>query len=166
LNSPTSLGPASQNATMECAESARLETQIAGAFPPIDGWGGPETILLVEDEALVRRVAAEVLESAGYTLLIAESASQALQACRNRFAPVDLLLADVVMPGMNGRDLAAEFASFYPQAKVMLMSGYPEQLAPGLPSTCGNTHLAKPFSVTVLLQRVRQLLDTKPHEPS
>jgi CheY-like chemotaxis protein len=87
----------------------------------------PETILLVEDEAFVRKVTAEVLESAGYRLVIAGDSREAL-AYRGHLAPVDLLLADVIMPGMSGRELAAELTSFYPSTRVLLMSGYAEQL--------------------------------------
>jgi len=119
---------------------------------------GPKTILLVEDEAFVRRLAAEVLESAGYILMIARSAAEALEACRRGSEPVDLLLADVVMPGMSGRELAAEFENFYPSAQVLLMSGYPEQLALCELSACAQKCLAKPFSVGLLLQRVREML--------
>jgi CheY-like chemotaxis protein len=118
----------------------------------------PETILLVEDEAFVRKVTAEVLESAGYRLVIARDAGEAL-AYRGRLAPPDLLLADVIMPGMSGRELAAELASFYPSTRVLLMSGYAEQLTdPELPS-CGREYLAKPFSICTLLSRVRGVLD-------
>jgi len=119
---------------------------------------GPKTILLVEDEAFVRRLAAEVLESAGYILMTARSAAEALEACRKGSEPVDLLLADVVMPGMSGRELAAECETFYPSAQILLMSGYPEQLALCELSACAQKFLAKPFSVGLLLQRVREML--------
>ncbi len=101
------------------------DTMAAVAFAGIrQCW--PQTILLVEDEAFVRKVTAEVLESAGYRLVIAESAEEAL-AYRGRPAP-DLLLADVVMPGMSGRELAAEFTCLYPSTRVLLMSGYAGEL--------------------------------------
>jgi len=118
---------------------------------------GPETILLVEDEAFVRKVTAEVLESAGYRLVIAADAGEAL-AYRGRLAP-DLLLADVIMPGMSGRVLAVELTSFYPSTRVLLMSGYAEQLADHKLPPCGREYLAKPFSVHTLLSRVREVLD-------
>jgi CheY-like chemotaxis protein len=123
-------------------------------------WCGPETILLVEDEEFVRKATAEVLESAGYRLVIANSAAEALEAHRRCVRPVDLLLADVVMPGMNGRELAAEFKNLCPHARVLLMSGHAEQIAgcerPPYPREC----LAKPFSTRVLLKKVREVLDT------
>jgi len=122
-------------------------------------WCGPETILLVEDEAFVRKATAEVLESAGYRLVTARSAGEAIEAYARCFRPVDLLLADVVMPGMNGHDLAAEFESLCPRARVLLMSGHEEQLARCEQSRYGKKCLAKPFSIDTLLRRVREVLD-------
>jgi len=123
-------------------------------------WCGPETILLVEDEAFVRKATAEVLESAGYRLVTASSAAEAFEAYARCFRPVDLLLADVVMPGMSGHDLAAEFGSRCPRARVLLMSGHAEQLARFERSHYGRMCLAKPFSIPTLLRRVREVLDT------
>jgi two-component system cell cycle sensor histidine kinase/response regulator CckA len=122
-------------------------------------WGGLETILLVEDEAFVRKVTAQVLESAGYSLVIAASAAEALQAYRGCSERVDLLLADVVMPGMSGRELASEFERTYPSVRVLLMSGYTDQLARCERPRRGQC-LAKPFSMGMLLLRVREALDT------
>jgi CheY-like chemotaxis protein len=116
---------------------------------------GPETILLVEDEAFVRKVTAEVLESAGYRLVVAAGAGEAL-AYRGRLAPPDLLLADVVMPGMSGRELAVELSRFYPSTRILLMSGFAEQLTD---PSYGGGYLAKPFSIRTLLSRVRAVLD-------
>jgi CheY-like chemotaxis protein len=118
----------------------------------------PETILLVEDEAFVRKVTAEVLESAGYRLVIAGDAGEAL-AYRGHLAPVDLLLADVIMPGMSGCELAAELTSVYPSTRVLLMSGYTGQLIDRELPSCGWERLAKPFSIHTLLSRVREVLD-------
>jgi CheY-like chemotaxis protein len=123
-------------------------------------WGVSETILLVEDEPFVRNVTAHVLESAGYRLVVAGSAAEALDAYRRRSGSFDLLLADVVMPGMSGRELATELESSYPQARVLLMSGYAEQLAFGESAPRRRKYLAKPFSVQTLLSRVREVLDT------
>ncbi len=123
---------------------------------------GPETILLVEDEAFVRQAAAEALESAGYRLLIAGSAAEALEAYPKRFRPVDLLLADVVMPGMSGHELAAKFKGLSPSTRILLMSGYAEQMAACQPSRYSKKWLAKPFSIHTLLREVREALDTNP----
>jgi CheY-like chemotaxis protein len=138
------------------------ETTLGAASIDAGSWGGPETILLVEDEGFVRKVTAEVLESAGYKLVIARSGAEALDAYRHLSKPVDLLLADIVMPGMSGRDLAAEFESVCPRARVLLMSGYAGQLARVQIAPYGKIYLAKPFSVQTLLKKVREALDTNP----
>jgi two-component system, cell cycle sensor histidine kinase and response regulator CckA len=119
----------------------------------------PKTILLVEDEAFVRSVTAEVLQSAGYSTVIAASATEALDTCRECGGQIDLLLTDVVMPGMSGRELATHFEKYCPNAQVLLMSGYAEQLPWWELSTSQRKCLAKPFSAGILLQRVRETLD-------
>lgn len=148
-------------------ETTIIETMPAATIPGAAfvepaPWGGPETILLVEDEGFVRKVTAAVLESAGYKLVIACSAAEALEAHRRLSTPIDLLLADVVMPGMSGCDLAAEFQSLRPRIRVLLMSGYTVQLAWCHLSPYAKTYLAKPFSVRVLLRKVREVLDANP----
>jgi CheY-like chemotaxis protein len=135
------------------------ETMTGVAFAEAGQWGGPETILLVEDEGFVREATAEVLESAGYRLVLARSAAEALEACRRYSGPLHLVLADVVMPGMSGRELATELESFYPHARVLLMSGYAEQLVGCELSPCCKGYMAKPFSIGELLRRVREVLD-------
>ena len=102
--------------------------------------------MLVEDEAFVRKVTAEVLESAGYRLVIAAERRGGVRGLPRSSAPVDLLLADVVMPGMSGRELAAELERFHPRTRVLLMSGYAEQLAWCESSPYRKLYLAKPFS--------------------
>jgi two-component system cell cycle sensor histidine kinase/response regulator CckA len=144
---------------------SRSRVRILNSCTAVDGaiqenesdWVGSETILLVEDEAFVRKVTAEVLASAGYKLVIAGSAAEAAAAyCRSE--AVDLLLADVVMPGRSGRELATEFTRLYPRGRVLLMSGYAEQLALSESSPAGKQYLAKPFTVPTLLRRVREAL--------
>jgi len=146
------------------SKTAISESIRGAAFVEAAHWDGPETILLVEDEAFVRAATAEVLESAGYRLVIAGSAAEALAAYRRCSWPVDLLLADIVMPGMSGRELAAALANLHPRTRVLLMSGYAEQLAWWGSSTCGKQFLAKPFSIPTLLRRVREVLD-RPGDP-
>jgi two-component system, cell cycle sensor histidine kinase and response regulator CckA len=145
-------------------ESMIDETMAGAAFAEADQGGGPETILLVEDEAFVRKVTAEVLESAGYKLLIAGTAAEAFMAYRRGSEAIDLLLADVAMPGMSGPELATEFESLCPRARVLLMSGHAEQFAWCELSRYGRKYLAKPFCIRTLLRRVREVLDTNPFD--
>ncbi|MGD1023907.1 MAG: response regulator [Candidatus Sulfotelmatobacter sp.] len=121
-----------------------------------------ETILLVEDEAFVRKATGEARESAGYRVLTAENAAQALQVLGEYAGPVNLLLADIVMPGSNGRELARDFSALCPQTRILLMSGYEEQLTSPERSLHRQEYLAKPFSIPMLLRRVREVLDRNP----
>jgi PAS domain S-box-containing protein len=116
-----------------------------------------ETVLLVEDEDVVRRLVKQVLEQSGYAVLEARDGAQALELGRDR--PVDLLLTDMVMPKLGGVEVAAALRKVRPELKVLYMSGYAEgALAPGAlgPAT---TLLEKPFSFATLTEKVRGLLD-------
>jgi two-component system cell cycle sensor histidine kinase/response regulator CckA len=146
----------------DIASVAAADALIPAAFSEEGRAGGAETILLVEDEEFVRKVTSEVLESAGYRLVSARCAAEALEAQRTCSEPVDLLLADLVLPGKSGHQLAHEFAGLCPHARILLMSGYEEQLALGGLSAHGRECLAKPFSTRSLLRRVRQALDKYP----
>ena len=125
---------------------------------------GKETILLVEDAPLVRKATAEALQSAGYTVLIAENATQALEIYRVSSNSVDLLLTDVVMSGIGGRELAQTLFFLRPHVRIVLMSGYAEQIALCSLSSFRTEYMAKPFSVLTLLRRVRHALDKNPPE--
>jgi two-component system cell cycle sensor histidine kinase/response regulator CckA len=139
---------------------------MTGAVPgAVEPWGAPQTILLVEDEAFVRKVAADVLDSAGYRVLIASSATEAFEIYARRSEAVDLLLCDVVLPGMSGPVLAVEFQRMCPRARILLMSGYAEELARCDRSCDSKKYLAKPFSIGTLLSRVREALDKSPAIP-
>lgn len=125
---------------------------------------GAEAILLVEDEAFVREVTGEVLRSAGYEVLIARNAAEAAGIYAGRHGDVELLLSDVVLPGENGRVLARRLRRENPELKVLLVTGYAEQMGlreeECLAEECLSEEcLAKPFSSEVLLRRVRQMLD-------
>jgi two-component system cell cycle sensor histidine kinase/response regulator CckA len=159
LNAGSGVGGNATIAETTITEATIRETMPGAALAAPGLSCGPETILLVEDEAFVRKATAEVLESAGYRLMTASSATEALEAYARCFRPVDLLLADVVMPGMNGHDLAAEFESLCPRVRVLLMSGHEEQLARCEQSRYSKKCLAKPFSIDTLLKRVREVLD-------
>ncbi len=138
------------------------ETMIGAVFADARPLGISETILLVEDEVFVREATMEVLESAGYHVVMAASATEALEAYRTCSGTVDLLLADVVMPGMSGRELAERFKTLCPGGRVLLMSGYADQLPLFKSSPHCNAYLGKPFSMTALLKGVREILDTNP----
>lgn len=119
---------------------------------------GYETVLLVEDEAPVRALAARVLISLGYTVLTACDGYDALTLADNR--PIDLLLTDVVMPRMGGKDLALELIQRYPHIGVLFMSGYTGRTVLGDGMTgIHYGYLQKPFSSISLAQKVRDVLD-------
>ncbi len=121
--------------------------------------GGTETILLVEDEPQVRAVVRRALERAGYAVLVAQDPDDALRLCEAR-QPIDLLLTDVVMPHMNGRELAERVRSRYPATKALFMSGYTDDaiLRHGV-LDAGVPFLQKPVTPALLARRVRETLD-------
>lgn len=121
---------------------------------------GTETILLVEDEAFVRKVTHEVLQSAGYGVVTAKNAVEAIEQ-RERLPEVDLLLTDVVLPGKNGRALASDLRSRQPSLPVLFVTGYPLQLAEIEAAEPAAACLPKPFSAATLLRKVRQMLNSK-----
>jgi len=124
---------------------------------------GQETILLVEDETNLRRLARQYLETQGYKILEAEDGAAALQIVAGHQGAIDLLLTDVIMPGMNGRELAAHVSKLLPDVRVLYMSGYTEN-AVGQDGTldAGINLLQKPFSLPALKDRVLEVLDSEP----
>ncbi|HEY4001964.1 MAG TPA: response regulator [Candidatus Xenobia bacterium] len=120
---------------------------------------GAETILLVEDDEEVRRLATTVLQRNGYQVLGAAQGQEALALARHHAGPIHLLMADLVMPGMNGRELAQALRQDRPKLGVLLTSGYTEQVALYREVTeAGVPFLQKPYSPTALLQKLRELL--------
>jgi two-component system cell cycle sensor histidine kinase/response regulator CckA len=125
---------------------------------------GAETVLLVEDEVIVRDLVREVLQSSGYTVLVASGAAEALAISEQRApGPVHLMLTDVVMPEMDGPQLADHLARLFPNMKVLYMSGYAETAAArhsklSLDAPC----LEKPFAPEALARKVREVLDSVP----
>lgn len=148
----------------------RVDAQSQGA--EIAGAGvlarGGETILVVEDEDAVRDVACQVLEACGYKTLSARGAEDALGVCDRAAGSIHLMLTDVVMPYINGRELAQQLSARWPKMKVLYMSGYTDDAI----LRCGLANLevdflTKPFSASALAQKVREVLDDQnPPAPS
>jgi two-component system cell cycle sensor histidine kinase/response regulator CckA len=128
---------------------------------PKDGelWGSG-TILLVEDEPMVRSVAERALTRHGYTVITAESGEEALEVL-GRGEPIDLLLSDVVMPGMDGPTMVEEARKSRPDLKILFMSGYAEEQLRKSIDIDSVTFLSKPFSVTELAEATRRAMTAK-----
>jgi signal transduction histidine kinase/ActR/RegA family two-component response regulator len=126
---------------------------------------GSETILLVEDEDEVRIVAREILRRYGYDVLDARNAGEALLTCERFDEPIHLLLTDVIMPQMSGRELAERLAPTRPEMKVLFMSGYTENaiVHHGILDS-GVAYLQKPLVPDALARRVRAVLDAPPRK--
>lgn len=123
---------------------------------------GNETILLVEDESAVRESAAEYLIEQGYTVLKAASGTEGLQVAKQYQNRIHLLLTDLVMPQMSGRELSEKIASVHPEARTIFMSGYSKNLLSDVQTANADyVLLQKPFGLNVLGQCIRRTLDRK-----
>jgi CheY-like chemotaxis protein len=125
------------------------------------------TILLVEDEAVVREVTREVLEHAGYQVLECSGPQEAIALAAGYQGHIRVLLSDVVMPGMNGPELARRLQQRQPELVTIFMSGYADnevlRSVLGKPATI---YVQKPFTVDILLARVEEALNLLPEEDS
>ncbi len=135
-----------------------LDARLDGA-PKAAGSACSETILLVEDEEPVRNLVRSVLSKEGYTVLEAVDGAAALSAGLAREAPIHLLLTDVIMPGMGGRELALRLRASRPSIKALFLSGHVEEGATRGILDGGIPFLAKPFTPQDLVRRVRDVLD-------
>jgi PAS domain S-box-containing protein len=133
----------------------RLKPKEAGAP------GGTETILLVEDEDAVRSMVSKILKNKGYTVLEARQGNEAIDICERTEGSINLMVTDVIMPHMSGRELASRLAPMRPEMRVLYMSGYPDNtivqhgvLEPG------TAFLQKPFTINALELKVREVLDS------
>ncbi len=145
------------------ASEEALAMQPAPAQDEAQDQPGPghETILLVEDEENLRRLARQSLENQGYRVIDAPDGATAIQISQAHQGPIHLLLTDVIMPGMNGRELANKVSPTRPGMRVLYMSGYTENHI-GHNGTLdqGITLLQKPFTLPALKAKVREMLDT------
>jgi len=133
---------------------------VAARPSPARALGGTETILLAEDEAAVRNLARRVLEKHGYKLLLAATGRDGVQLATQHAGPIDLLVTDVVMPEMGGRELAQRLAALQPGLKVLYLSGYTDDMIVrhGV-LEAGVAFLQKPFTPDTLLRKIREVLD-------
>ncbi len=124
---------------------------------------GPEVIFLVEDEEPLRKLACKILEKSGYTVMSAADGKKALEMARaSRGTRVDLLVTDVIMPEMSGRDISTELRKIYPELNVLYMSGYTDDvIAPHGVLDEGVFFIQKPFSPAEFEHRIREVLDGK-----
>jgi CheY-like chemotaxis protein len=145
----------------ETISAAGLRTETAEVT------NGAETILLVEDEARVRKLIIEVLSARGYTVLEATRGDDALRLCRTHRGRIDLALVDVIMPEMSGPDLVKQIAPMCRNLRVLYMSGYTDEaiLHHGVLES-GAAFLPKPFVPDALARKVRDVLDERRNSAS
>jgi two-component system cell cycle sensor histidine kinase/response regulator CckA len=131
--------------------------------PPVASRSGTETILLVEDEAIVRDLVCEILRESGYVVLSAQSGTDAMKITGEQAKPIDLLITDVVMPEMSGPELANILRRARGEMSVLYMSGYTDDavlVRQGLPEN--SAFIRKPYTPQQFLQKVRETLDAAP----
>jgi CheY-like chemotaxis protein len=137
------------------------QDMTTGHAEPVRGqWSrGTETVLLVEDAPMIRRLAREIMTRAGYTVIEAADGEQAAQLA-GRLPRIDVLLTDVVMPRLNGIELTAQLRRTRPELRVLFMSGYSDYaiVRNGLLSD-RTTYLQKPFTPEELLRKLRSVID-------
>jgi len=122
--------------------------------------GGDETILLVDDEEFIRELGVDVLGQAGYTVLTASNGEQALEAYRREQAQIDLIILDLIMPGMGGSKCLEELLKIGSQTRVLIASGYsPDASTKGALETGAAGFINKPYDTKQLLELVRKILD-------
>ncbi|MCU1238174.1 MAG: sensor hybrid histidine kinase [Candidatus Solibacter sp.] len=139
---------------------AKTEPAAETTAPASSGWG---TVLVVEDQEDVRRLTVLILKSLGYDVLEAADANEAMAVSEGFRGTIRLMLTDVIMPGMNGRQLAERMAVLRPEMKVVFMSGYTDRImSPNGVLDSSVAYLQKPFSSEQLSAKVRQVLDGGP----
>lgn len=135
--------------------------QYKRIFEPVELFQGVETILLAEDEEIVRKLVFEQLKSHGYHVLEATNGKSALSICKQYQQPIHLLITDVIMPEMSGRDLVDQMLQLRPEMKALYMSGYTDDaiVHHGILDSDVD-FIQKPFTTNSLMRKVRELLDT------
>jgi PAS domain S-box-containing protein len=149
------------NGTTFTVRLPRIDEQPPAAelAPAAETQTGSETILLVEDEDVVRALTQRVLERCGYTVLSCANGADAVELAAGHSEPIHLLLTDVVMPGLRGHEVAEQVVSSRPGIKVLYMSGYADEALLGAAAIAGPALIEKPFAVDTLARRVREALE-------
>ncbi|HBF34386.1 TPA: hybrid sensor histidine kinase/response regulator [Candidatus Sumerlaeota bacterium] len=136
-------------------ESQETETEVAKV-----SWGGHETILLVEDDVVLRTLAVRILEPAGYKVIAASNGVEAIHKLEEHHTEINLLLSDVLLPKGNGQEIFTAFLKYKPEGRAILMSGYGSNIIKDEFWKSGkNAFLQKPFGPEDLLSKVRQVID-------
>ena len=140
-----------------------VEDQIepAPVAPEATSGAGTETILLVEDEEAVRKLALAMLSARGYHVIDASTPAEAIRVAREYRDPIHVLLTDVIMPGMRGTELARILSAFRPELAILFMSGYSDGSFLNYRKLGQAGYLAKPFTAAALLTKIREVLETK-----
>jgi two-component system cell cycle sensor histidine kinase/response regulator CckA len=139
----------------EVTEGTPLPTDLI-----CDSSGGNERVLLVEDRAELLSLILEILTGLGYRVVATTDPIDALRIARSQTEPFQLLVTDIVMPGLNGEELARVLRKEFPQLKVLFLSGYPNLGKPGFPKApAGARLLNKPFTILALTRAVREVMD-------
>jgi DNA-binding NtrC family response regulator len=123
--------------------------------------GSAETVLLVEDDDGVRKLAQRILEKHGYNVLEARNGGEALLLCRKYADPIHILVTDVVMPKLSGAQLAEQLAPLRPTMKVLYLSGYTDAIVQHSVLDADMPFLQKPFRPDDLARKVREVLDSR-----
>jgi len=143
----------------------RADAEVSPGRPPTEVRlaQGSETVLLIEDDPLLRDLLHEALEGAGYTVLVADQGAKALETAHEYAGAIDLVVTDVIMPGLTGKQAAERIVAERPEVKILFISGYTnEAIARHGVLEPGARFLSKPFTPDELLRRVRDVLDGRP----
>jgi len=142
-----------------CLEKIKTEEEKQPETPAA---GGGETILLVEDEPSILGMTKLMLESFGYRVLATSDANEAIELARQHAADIDLLLSDVILPEMNGKELKEKLISLCPGLKTLFMSGYTGDIITRRGVLTDGAHfIQKPFFLDALADKVRNVLDSE-----
>lgn len=150
--------------TFEICLPRTMEPPVASVTRPATPSGtGTESILVIEDDPQVRYVTSRALQGAGYRVVLASGGSEALELVIRLPDPLDLIVTDVVMPGMSGQEIVAELRRRQPGLRALYVSGYADEAIWARGALDAESHLlSKPFTARSLLQRVREALDARP----